>query len=435
MALAAAALDTSGSLAYAETVVPVELRELRSAAEGGDPIAQFCLGNRYYSEWHKDPARDTEALKWFRLAADQGNARAEERLGQLYYEGRGEPQDYVQAAAWFRKAAEHGDRGAQQRLAQMYHDGKGLSADAEEAKKWRAAAAQSPPPTPCYPRTTSVEGSSSANGAALPDFPDLRRAAEKGDADAQFRLGERYYDERVRDPAKDAEAQKWLGLAAAQGNAQAADRLGWIYYRGNGVPQDYAEAANWYRRAAAEGNLDAMTRLGNLYREGKGVPRDPAAGRAWINKANEIATRPARMRLYAWLAGISLVLMGFARSLVLLQRDRVCGWRRVGVAAFVHVIGIALVLNTLITYGLPQLMFPKCSPGAWLATSCWNYKDPAVRQFATALHDWQMVNLIWHFMAMIGFAFDALAIWYVAYLCRGLLGRRPAREPADRTSG
>lgn len=55
-----------------------------------------------------------------------------------------------------------------------------------------------------------------------------------------------------------------------------------------------------------------------------------------------------------------------------------------------------------------------------------------MRHFATALHDWQMVNLIWRFMAMVGFACDALAIWYVVYLCQGLNASRTAREAADR---
>jgi TPR repeat protein len=434
-ALAAIVL-LNGSLAYADDALPAGTSELRLAAERGDPVAQFCLGNRYYTKRHKEPDAVAEAEKWFRLAAAQGNPQAEVRLGQIYYIGRGESQDYSQAATWFQKAAEHGNREAQQRLAQMYWEGRGVAADREKAKMWNELAARSAAPTPCYPRTEQVADSSSGGmGEALPDYPDLRRAAEKGDANAQFQLGERYYDERVRDPAKDAEVQKWLGLAAAQENAQAEDRLGWINYRGNGVPQDYAQAAIWYRRAAEHGNLDAMTRLGNMYREGKGVPRDLKEAHHWINKASEIGTRPARMREYRWLAGCMLVLAAFAGSLMLLWQDKVRGWRRVVLASFVHLIGVALVLNTLITFGLPELIFPKCSPGGWLSTSCWNYTDPAVRKFATSLHDWQMMNLIWRFMAMVGFVFDALAILYLAFLWRGLLRRRPGREAAAGMGG
>jgi TPR repeat protein len=418
VALATTALLLGGPLVHADDALPTGTNELRSVAEKGDPVAQLCLGIRYYAGWHKDPTRIAEAEKWFRLSAAQGNAQAEERLGQLYYLGRDQSPDYPEAVAWFRKAAEHGNREAQLRLAQMYREGKGVAVDRDEAKKWSDLAAQSPPSTPCYPRTEMVESpAGAATAASLPDFPDLRREAEKGNADAQFRLGERYYDERVRDAAKDAEAQKWLRMAAAQGNGQAEDRLGWIYYRGNGVPQDYIEAAQWYRRGAEHGNVDAMTRLGNMYREGQGVSRDPDQARKLINKANDIATRPARQREYEWLAGIMVGMAAFAGALMLLQRKKISGWRRVVLASFIHIVGIALVLNSLITYGLPQLLFPKCSAGAFLSTDCWNYKDLAVRHFATELHDWQMVNLIWRFMVFFGFVFDALAIWYVAYLC------------------
>jgi TPR repeat protein len=420
--LVTVALLCAGTVAHGDEALPSGTRELRSAAEKGDPAAQFCLGNRYYLGQHQDPTRDAEADKWFRLAAAQGNAQAEERLGQLYYTGRGEAQDYAQAAAWFRKAAEHGNRAAQQRLAQMYREGKGVALDREEAKRWTQLAAQSAPPVPCHQRPATVEGA--AGGAPLPDYPALRRAAEGGDAQAQFHLGELYYDERRRDPARDAEAQKWLRLAAAQGNAAAEDRLGWIYHRGNGVPQDDVEAANWYKRSAEHGNVDAMTRLGDKYREGQGVPRDLDEGRRLINQANEIATRPQRMRTYRWVAGLLLGVVAFASSLLLLQRSKVSGWRRILLASFVHVVGVALVLNTLNTYGLPELIFPQCTAGAWLSTSCGNYQDPAVRELATTLHDWQTVNLIWRFMAMVGFLFDALAVAYLIYLGRGLR-RRP----------
>ncbi|MFP6745782.1 MAG: hypothetical protein VCB77_11420 [Alphaproteobacteria bacterium] len=35
----------------------------------------------------------TEAAKWYRLAAEQGNAEGQRRLGTLYAEGQGVPQD------------------------------------------------------------------------------------------------------------------------------------------------------------------------------------------------------------------------------------------------------------------------------------------------------------------------------------------------------
>jgi len=44
------------------------------------------------------------AVKWYRLAAEQGNASAQANLGVRYYNGEGVPQDYAVAVKWYRLA-------------------------------------------------------------------------------------------------------------------------------------------------------------------------------------------------------------------------------------------------------------------------------------------------------------------------------------------
>jgi len=44
-------------------------------------------------------------MKWYRKAADQGDAAAQFNLGTLYYNGRGVPQDLVEAHKWYTLAA------------------------------------------------------------------------------------------------------------------------------------------------------------------------------------------------------------------------------------------------------------------------------------------------------------------------------------------
>jgi TPR repeat protein len=55
------------------------------------------------------PQDDVQAVKWFRLAADQGLAKAQSHLSFMYHDGRGVPQDDVQAQMWFNLAAAQGD--------------------------------------------------------------------------------------------------------------------------------------------------------------------------------------------------------------------------------------------------------------------------------------------------------------------------------------
>ena len=59
-------------------------------------------------------------MKWYRLAADQGNAIAQCNLGVMYDKGRGVPQDYAEAVKWYRLAAEQGHADAQFKLGIMY---------------------------------------------------------------------------------------------------------------------------------------------------------------------------------------------------------------------------------------------------------------------------------------------------------------------------
>ena len=63
-----------------------------------------------------------------------------------------------------------------------------------------------------------------------------------------------------------------LRRAADQGNADAQFNLGVMYAEGRGVPRDDAEAARWYRCAADQGEAAAQFNLGLMYAKGEGVP-------------------------------------------------------------------------------------------------------------------------------------------------------------------
>ena len=97
-------------------------------------------------------------------------------------------------------------------------------------------------------------------------FEQVKKAAEQGDALAQYRLGLHYVD--GRGVAKDnAEAAKWYLKAAEQGNANGQFELGFMYENGKGVAKDEAEAIKWYRKAAAQGNTKAQRKLDKSMQE------------------------------------------------------------------------------------------------------------------------------------------------------------------------
>ena len=57
-----------------------------------------------------------EAVRWFRLSADQGEAGGQANLGWMHENGRGVQRDRVEAVRWYRRAAEQGYSWAQEQL-------------------------------------------------------------------------------------------------------------------------------------------------------------------------------------------------------------------------------------------------------------------------------------------------------------------------------
>ena len=89
-------------------------------------------------------------------------------------------------------------------------------------------------------------------------------AAKKGDAEAQFNLGNMYHDgEGV--PQDYDQALKYFRLAAEQGVASAQYNLGLMYGKGEGVQMSKADCMIWLEEAANQGHATSMITLGKLY--------------------------------------------------------------------------------------------------------------------------------------------------------------------------
>jgi hypothetical protein len=98
-------------LALALAVIPItddaqvsDLEQTRALAEQGNALAQWRLGVMY-DNGEGVPEDDAEAVRWYRLAAEQGLVPAQFNLGVKYANGRGVPQDYVLAYMWWNLAA------------------------------------------------------------------------------------------------------------------------------------------------------------------------------------------------------------------------------------------------------------------------------------------------------------------------------------------
>jgi TPR repeat protein len=140
-----------------------------------------------------------------------------------YYTG-----DYPTALKLLQPLADQGHAAAQLDIANMYENGRGVKQDNAEAVKWTL------------------------------------KAAERGNADAQLRLGALYA--KGLDGLKQdwVEAKKWFLKAAEQGNSLAQLNMGQMYKNGWGVNQDNVQAYMWYSISVAAGNKDAASKTGSI---------------------------------------------------------------------------------------------------------------------------------------------------------------------------
>jgi TPR repeat protein len=109
------------------------------------------------------PQSDAEAVKWFRIAADQGYAPAENDLGFLYAEGRGVARDDAEAVKWYRRAADQNFPPAQTSLGMMYAQGRGVAQSDFDALAFYSAAANEG-----YPQAKANLAEMYASGRGVP---------------------------------------------------------------------------------------------------------------------------------------------------------------------------------------------------------------------------------------------------------------------------
>jgi len=162
------------------------LEQLISEARAGSSPAALILGINYLNG-DGVAESESEAFRWFRLAAEQGEPVAQSRLGSMFERGQGVAADSREAAFWHEQAARSGNVRAMHNLAIAHADGAGVEENLGEAARL------------------------------------FRNAADLGLADSQFNLAV-LYSGGMGVPVSLSEAYKWYLIAAAQGDSEAEMR-------------------------------------------------------------------------------------------------------------------------------------------------------------------------------------------------------------------
>ena len=128
------------------------------------------------------------------------------------------------------------------------------------------------------------------SAGATKELGPLLRAAEAGDAEAQFTLASTFYH-----GGSPEQAVGWLKKAAARKHPKAWRLLGDFHANGlivKGKP-DPREAAACYLKGAALGDPAAMARLSECHFSGQGVARSTYVGVKWLRAAAQAGDRGA----------------------------------------------------------------------------------------------------------------------------------------------
>lgn len=115
---------------------------------------------------------------------------------------------------------------------------------------------------------------------------------EDGNIDAINDLGALYYDGKGcnQDFSK---AVYYYKEAAKQGSRQAQENLGYCYYYGRNMPVDYEKAFHYFALGAFDGHLISLYKIGDMYQNGYYVEKNPKEAFAIYSRCLDTMTEEA----------------------------------------------------------------------------------------------------------------------------------------------
>ncbi len=185
------------------------------------------------------PKDENEGLKWWKRAAEKGDAGVSVLLGQHFLR-----HDFDEGVKWLRLGAERNDATAQVFLGDCLLNRKEPFNESKDAVKWFRAAANK-----------SAGGLTGTDGQVF--------------------------------SANHNEAAKWYRKAAENDDGKGQRMLGLCYNYGIGLPIDLAQASKWYREAADRYDIGAMILLADCFAKGVGMAQDNTEAVKWWSKAAE----------------------------------------------------------------------------------------------------------------------------------------------------
>ncbi len=263
----------------------------------GDREAQFQLaecyrtGNEMVQDWEL-------AYQWYKKSAEQDYTPAMHALSLCLIDGYGTEKNPQEGIKILTICAERGYMKSIHGIINVYMFGReGIEKNLNVAKKWAKIGAEQGDVAcmstygvlllvPAYGTCQTEEGKMW-----------LQKAAQAGDAVAQYELGAMYYLGNYGENKDYVAAKYWLSLASEQNHAIATFVLGLIYYKGLGVEQNMEKFVQLCLKSAQLGYGSAQICAALMYARGEGLPEVPEHAIYWAKKAVDQG-EPGADRIY-----------------------------------------------------------------------------------------------------------------------------------------
>lgn len=229
------------------------LKWVRAAAEQSYPPGMYLLASLYErgQEVEENPL---QAKAYYTRAADQGHAESQVWLAGWYE--RQEPPQYPKALRYYKLAANSGNADgyygvARLHLERLLH----ASNSIEGLRNLRRAVSLNHPEA--HYRIGLMYGNGSLSGGSLRALEHLQQAATLQYAPAMYELALAYYQGAPPLKANPRIAANWWKQAAALGHVDSQFAFAIAHMNGSGVEKNHGLAFALANVAAAQGHTDA----------------------------------------------------------------------------------------------------------------------------------------------------------------------------------
>ena len=252
----------------------------KSAKEGNE-YSQSYLG-LFYEKGYGCQKDIEQAIYWYKKAALNGNSFSQYSLGYIYFTGIEKKKNLEYSFKWYKAAAENDFPPAQYALSYLYKNGEGCEKSIFKAYYWLELSAENGFEDAYY-----ILGQSYLEGRSLEKdynkaFFYLSKGAEKDDIDCLEALGDMYYNGIYIEEDRE-KAFSYYDRSIEGGNIKIYYKLGKIYEEEDNVEMSLLN----YLKGHNNGDLKATQKLGIMYYNGEGVQKDEEKALQYMEKAIE----------------------------------------------------------------------------------------------------------------------------------------------------